>query len=221
MNRLALCLSFGLAAPSVGAEAALTATAPPASIWLDAFRNGESFGYHAVAFTQDEEGRLIADTTVRFRVKAGPIPVYRYELNGRGVWRDDGLERFVSMGRKGDASAGVRMERVAEGWRVGGTVVTAEDLVPATHWNKASLEASRMVDAETGEIVPVTVTHMGATTLEAGGRSVTAEGYAVDGAIDYLVLFDGDRWSGLEFTLDGDRFTFLPGTPRKDILLDD
>lgn len=211
----------GVSVAAAAQDDASPEAALPEPIWLDAYRNGEPFGYHEVTFSRGEDGALIANTRVRFRVKAGPIPVYRYELNGTGVWRDGELTRFNSGGRKGREAvdASIRVED--------GRVFVNEEptdleppVFPVTHWNKAAVRQDRLIDAENGDIVDITVRSMGSRELSIDGRSVKGEAFDVDGEIDYTILFQGERWVGLRFTNEDDEIIFVPGTAREDILFD-
>jgi hypothetical protein len=74
------------------------------------------------------------------------------------------------------------------------------------YWDPRILDAERLLNSQTGELVPVRVTPLGQDTLAVRGESRTADRYRISGKdLQIDVWYSDDRWVGLEALTDGGR----------------
>jgi len=131
----------------------------------------------------------------RFEVKFLAITFYRYEHLATEHWRDGCLRALAS--RTDDDG-----QRLAVDWREPGSGCQ----MSFAYWNPKILRERRLLNAQTGEIVPVSVQALGEESIAVRGRPVQAQRYRLSApqlAID-LWLDDGD-WVALESPAKGGR----------------
>jgi Family of unknown function (DUF6134) len=215
--RRAVLSLFLLASAALPAAAELSPKAwQPKSgdvISFNVLREGKPFGSHAVKFTTDANGALVATTTVSLKAGLGPVTVFRYKLDATETWlngelqkvsgnvNDDGKKRSVTATRKGDAL------------NVSGTDfkgVAPEGVVPASHWNYAQTLTGKLLSTEDGEILNVKVVNKGRETIKAGNKTIEANRYLMDSALDVDLWYDDDgRWVKLAFEARGQQIEYV------------
>jgi hypothetical protein len=186
MKRLLLLAALFFAATAVGAQT---------RDWdFRVLLDGDEIGRHRFALYDngvEREMRIEA----RFAVKFLAITFYRYEHVATERWRDGCLRALVS--RTDDDGA-----RLAVDWRDPGSGCQ----MSFAYWNPRILQQQRLLNAQTGEIVPVNVQAMGEESIQVRGRPVRAQRYRrsappleIDNWLD-----DGD-WVALESPAKGGR----------------
>jgi Family of unknown function (DUF6134) len=215
--RRAVLSLFLLASAALPAAAELSPKAwQPKSgdvISFNVLREGKPFGSHAVKFTTDANGALVATTTVSLKAGLGPVTVFRYKLDATETWlngelqkvsgnvNDDGKKRSVTATRKGDAL------------NVSGTDfkgVAPAGIVPASHWNYAQTLTGKLLSTEDGEILNVKVVNKGRETIKAGNKTIEANRYLMDSALDVDLWYDDDgRWVKLAFEARGQQIEYV------------
>lgn len=74
------------------------------------------------------------------------------------------------------------------------------------YWNPQILKARRLLNAQTGELLPVTVTPQGEETVEVRGKPVAAHRYRISGPrLQIDLWYAGARWVALEALAEGGR----------------
>lgn len=212
---LALLLGSLLALPG-----AVAATAEPAGELL--FRvllDDKDIGVHRFLVAREDERELVrieADFDVTFFA----IPVYSYDHRNRETWNNGCLERIES--RTDDNGDEFRVEGEDRGDRF---VVSTQDatieleadcVMSFAYWNRDFLSQARLLNAQTGEYLPVSVEELGTETLRLGDASMMARRYRLlnrEEEIDINVWYDAGsgRWLSLESRVGGDRvLRYLP-----------
>lgn len=215
--RRALLSLFLLASGALPAAAELSPKAwQPKSgdvISFNVLREGKPFGSHAVKFTTDANGALVATTSVSLKAGLGPVTVFRYRLDATETWlngqlqkvsgtvNDDGKKRSVTATRKGDAL------------NVSGTDfkgVAPAGIVPASHWNYAQTLTGKLLSTEDGEILSVKVVNKGREAIKVGKKTIEANRYLMDSALDVDLWYDDDgRWVKLAFEARGQQIEYV------------
>lgn len=75
------------------------------------------------------------------------------------------------------------------------------------YWNPEILQQTRLLNAQTGKLEPITITALGADNIISRGRSVDARHYRISGPKHPIDLWYGadQRWLALQSTLDNGR----------------
>jgi hypothetical protein len=185
MKRLALAILLLAAAPA-HAEA---------RAWnFRVFLDEREIGRHRFTLSgQGAERELRSEA--RFDVRVLRIPAYRYRHDALERWRGDCL---LSLSATTDDNG----EPSAVDWR--GQPGACD--MSFAYWNPRILQARRLLNAQTGEVVPVTVTAQGEETMEVRGRPVLAQRHRLTGprlAID-LWYAEGE-WVALQSEAAGGR----------------
>jgi hypothetical protein len=160
------------------------------AVYLDDKRIGEH------RFTLVERGverELVSEA--RFRVSVLGIPAYRYTHQATERWRGDCLQSLAS--RTDDDGTPYAVD-----WRS-----SSGCTMSFAYWNPRILGERALLNAQTGELEPVTVAPLGVDSIETGNGKVSAQRYRIAGrslAID-LWYAEGKDWVALETTAGDNR----------------
>jgi hypothetical protein len=174
---------------------AATAAAAETRAWnFRVFLDEREIGWHS--FTLNERGaERELRSEARFAVKLLSLTAYRYEHQATERWLDGCLRELVA--RTDDNG-----ERDAVDWR--GTGGGCD--MSFAYWNPQILQARRLLNAQTGESVPVSVGELGEQTIEVRGQSVKAQRYRLSGpGLQIDLWFAGSEWLALESAAKGGR----------------
>ncbi len=210
MRTVLLILAMLVAAPTAGAATA------PGRLEFSVTRNGEPFGTHSVVVTE-ANGELSVRNEVSLRAGVGPLTVFRFEHECTERWRAGALQAMqcetLEDGRRTELTA----SRTASGIRVtgpSGATTFPADSLPTTWWTTSVLSRNRLIDAETGEAMPITVTRRGTETLTIGGQSVRTTRYLVQGTLAMDIWYDDQgRWVRTAFTARNQRIEYRLTSP--------
>jgi len=218
MNARRAALSFlFLAASALGAAAEISPRSwqPEAGdvIRFNVLREGKPFGSHAVTFEKAADGTLVANTKVSLKAGLGPVTLFRYQLDATEKWLNGKLVEVSGKlnddGKKGTVSA----RRKGEALNVDSTVfngVAPAGTVPASHWNYAQTQTTKLISTGNGEILSVKVVNKGRETIKAGNRSIEANRYLLDSALDVDLWYDDEgRWVKLAFEARGQQIEYV------------
>lgn len=202
---------------------ALPASAEQADVQADqlTFRvllDEREIGEHRFIISPEAGGTQV-HSQARFDVRVLGIPVYRYRHENTENWGEDGClrgissrttangDRFQVDGRRDDDV--FRIETGSEPFEFDGGCVMS-----FAYWDRAFLQASRLLNSQTGEYLDVRVESLGDKQWSRNGSSVSVTGYRIvaDGtdstdATDIRVFYASDdgRWLGLESRVANDR----------------
>lgn len=156
--------------------------------------DGKEIGTHR--FTLIERGaerELVSEAS--FRVTFVGFSAYRYRHQATERWREGCLRSLASTTEDNG-------EPYKVDWRAQG-----ECVLSFAYWNPKILGEKQLLNAQTGELEPVTVTALGEDAIDTGNGKLSAQRYRIAGrklAID-LWYADGRDWVALETTAGGNR----------------
>ncbi|MGD2132907.1 MAG: DUF6134 family protein [Maricaulaceae bacterium] len=198
----------------VQADAAEPAWSPSdgEQLSFEVLRNGRPFGDHVVTFDREGEGVLV-DVDIDLRVRFGPITAFRYEHDIEERWRDGALQSLEANTLKDGERFDLAVTRSGDGLAIEGrefTGVAEDPLIPTTYWNIALIEQSRMLNSETGALLPLDVELVGQEQIVAGGETIGARRYLLRSEIDLELWYDdAGRWVKCAFTTRGSRIEYV------------
>ncbi len=170
-------------------------------------RAGKVIGFHHVDISNTADG-IVVETTIRMRVKFGPVPLFRYDHKAVEKWRAGSLYSLSSETNNNGDDDYVRLTRIANGYKIEGSGfsgVAPVSAMPSSYWNKSLVETNRLINTQTGEIIDVTVAELGRTMAP---HQRDAEQYRIVGTIALYLWYDGPKWVGSQFTIDGEELIY-------------
>jgi hypothetical protein len=172
-----------LVAPLLLAPASAMSLAPSREWRFNVTLDGAPIGYHRFALSdRGAERELLSEA--RFRVRILFIPAYRYVHDSAEVWNGDCLARIEArtddngerrIVRGATSNAGFVLANAAHDTRLDACVQTF------AYWNPSILAATHLLNPQTGEYVPVQVTHLGSESLSLRGTVQASEHYRLTG----------------------------------------
>lgn len=173
--------------------------------------DGRDIGQHEFRVVRDGAVQRV-EIDAQFDVKVLFFNAYRYRHRNVETWRDGCL---VSIEASTDDN-GTRLEVAGQvgqdGFEVdsGGEAETFDERCVRSfaYWNPTILTASRLLNAQTGELVDVVVEELGTDEVSAGKLLLPAARYRIrmdDGSIDLWYHRDSGQWLALEAPTEGGR----------------
>jgi hypothetical protein len=170
--------------------------------------DGREIGSHRYTLEPGGQGAVLhsqADFDVRFLF----VTAYRYDHEAVERWQDGCLRALDS---RTDSNGEVVAVNAVAG--SGGLAVArpqGRDVHPGcirsfAYWDRRLLESDRLLNSQTGELVPVQVTPQGQERVRVRGDERVAARYRISGPNLQIDVWyaDGD-WVGLEALTDGGR----------------
>ena len=198
-----------VAAFSLAFSGAVTAANDaPAREWnFRVYLDDNEIGYHNFSlFEEAGQKRLV--TEAEFRVKFLFITAYSYDHFNQETWQGDCLQEIRSRtdanGKKFTVHAS-RDEGVLEIEAPQGKTGVQGCVKTFAYWNPDILDEPRLLNSQTGELLPVEVTRIAKESLTVKGENTSAERYrltAKDLKLDIWYSED-NRWLALESTVKG------------------
>ena len=218
MNKLVLIASTTFIAASVPMLASARDAVPDENrIEFDVFRGNSDFGTHVLTFEENgDELRVTSDVDLRAGI--GPITVFRYRHDAVEVYRNGVLVSIESETLKDGENLRVDLDNsggqlIGRGTNADGEVLSishASILTPSSHWRGYSDDLSIILNTETGEEMPVTITEIGTEMIEVGGHSIEARHIRLEGSLTLDLWYgpDGD-WVKCQFSARGENITYI------------
>jgi Family of unknown function (DUF6134) len=212
-TRLASVVRWGalLLAACAPALAAASATTPDAAEREWNFRvllDSREVGWHRYVVRGGGEATEV-ESRAEFDVRLLFLNAYRYRHQASERWRGACLDALASRTEtNGDVDV------VAANARGGSLVVAgpagdsrhAGCVMSFAYWDPRILEATRLLNPQTGELLPVRVANRGVETVDVAGRSVAATRHQLSGPGLQIDLWYSDgRWIALEAPTPGGR----------------
>jgi Family of unknown function (DUF6134) len=195
--------SVTIAADSVHAQS--VSVSPATREWrFNVFLDRKPIGHHYFRLVGSGVKRELI-STARFSVKILFITAYRYAHDANEIWQDECLQSIDAHTNDNGTSINVRGNRGESAFNVL-TGKHSRDLATCiqtfAYWNPAILSAKQLLNPQTGEYVPVTITHVGTDTLSTQGKSQNADRYRIAGEqLQIDLWYSLDRsWLALEST---------------------
>lgn len=174
--------------------AAAAAAAVPASGRLDfsVIRENSEIGRHSIVFQQAPDG-LVVDIRTDVAVKVLFVTAYRFEHEGRELWRDGQLVRLTSRTNDDGTAHDLDVRQNGSGLDVigdGEMSHTDAGIVPASLWNEGILQGGTILNTLDGRQMTISVSDAGMETVTVGGRPVQARHYVIEGDLQRELWFD-------------------------------
>jgi hypothetical protein len=179
---------------------------------FEVFLDDKPVGFHAFRLSDAGEAREL-HSEARLRVKFLGLTVYDYAHRSEELWRDGCLQRIdartddngADFHVRGDVSNGrLRVENATGAAGLPGCVMTF------AYWNPAILRQQRLLNAQTGEYVDVSVQRLGESAPPQSGDPPAAH-YRIrsaDVAIDLWYSADHDWLALSSITPEGYRLQY-------------
>lgn len=197
---------------AVGAEAVV-----PRDLAFDVLRKGTRIGANEVGFRSTDDGGLAVTTVMDVAVKVVFATVFSYRQEARDVWRDGRLVASdIDTVEDGKRST-VRLREAAPGGRIavdgpsGAYEAEPGTMTDLCFWNEAVVRQARIVDGQTGELMPLTLKPAGLEALAVAGRQVpaTRHSFGTTRGREGSVWYDeGGRWLRAEYLTRGETLVF-------------
>jgi hypothetical protein len=171
--------------------------------------DGREIGTHRFTLTAEGNQREVITSRAQFKVRVLFFDAYSYRHEAREVW-EDGCLRSLDAATVTNG----RPENVKAEAREGSMVVVREHaseehpgcVMSFAYWNPAILATRRLLNSQTGELLPVSVLSRGAESVRVRGRNVLADRYRIDGPELHIDLwYAGQDWVALEAPAEGGR----------------
>lgn len=181
----------------------------PARAWdFRVLLDAREIGRHR--FSADSDGSATElRSDAQFAVRVLFVDAYRYSHRARERWNGDCLESLASRTETNAGREAVLGRREDDAFvvdRPGGRDVHRGCVMSFAYWNPRILEASHLLNSQTGALVPVTVARLGGDAVVVRGQRRDAQRYRISGpdlAVD-LWYADSD-WVALESHIAGGR----------------
>jgi hypothetical protein len=170
--------------------------------------DGREIGSHRYTLEPGGQGTVLrsqADFDVRFLF----VTAYRYDHEAVERWQDGCLRALDS--RTDSNGEVVAVNAVAGNDGLAVARPEGRDVHPGcirsfAYWDRQLLESDRLLNSQTGELVPVQVTSQGQERVRVRGDERVASRYRISGPNLQIDVWyaDGD-WVGLEALTDGGR----------------
>jgi hypothetical protein len=173
-------------------------------VWLD----DREIGRHEFALRPNGEASELR-SRAEFDVRVLWFDAYRYRHEALERWADGCLQSLVAStetnGERRSVNATLRGGRLVVE-RPEGREAHAGCVMTFAYWNPRILEARQLLNAQTGELVPVRIQSRGEETVTVRGRPLVARHHRITAPqLSIDLWYAGDRWVALEAPAAGGR----------------
>jgi Domain of unknown function (DUF6134) len=170
--------------------------------------DGREIGQHRYALTSAGD-ELKLRSEARFDVRVLFLSAYRYEHEAIEHWDGDCLRALSAQtddnGRRESVSAAERDGRLLV-QRAKGPDEYTGCVMSFAYWNPRILDARQLLNSQTGELLPVTVTDLGDEIVAVQGQQqLTQRHRIVAPGLQIDLWYAGERWVALEAPAAGGR----------------
>lgn len=180
--------------------------------------NDREIGVHTFAVSAGD-GKQSVSINADFNVKFLAIPIYSYDHHSNEIWNNGCLESIASV--TDDNGNKFYVDGKSNGKHFS---VTTKDnsyklknncVMTFAYWDKKFLSQKRLLNAQTGEYLPVEVSFIGTEQLPIGVEKVTAKRYKLrneEQGVNITVWYDANtnKWLSLESQVDNRVIRYLP-----------
>jgi len=185
-------------------------TPPPLSFTV--LRDGARLGTHRLSFSREGE-QLVVDIEIRFEVKLAFITLFRYAHDARETWANGRLVAFDSRTDDDGTPFRVRARATPQGLVVestGGNYTASPDTVPSSYWHKDMIRHPKVLDSQSGRMIELVATPIGAGEVPVGGRLIPARLFRLSGEISGELGYSvDDSWAKLSFGARGSQIEYV------------
>jgi hypothetical protein len=183
---------------------------------FEVFLDDKPIGFHSFRLSDSGDTRELRGEA-RFSVKLLGFTLYDYAHRNHELWRHDCLQGIDAS--TDDNGEDFHVRGVIEGEQLvlensTGNSILAGCVMTFAYWNPAILSQQRLLNAQTGEYLDVSVQQLGEKSLQLQGRAVPALHYRIiTGESDIDLWYSTDRdWLALSTSTSGGelRYRRLP-----------
>ena len=186
---------------------AATAADPAVEHWrFRAYLDNAAVGEHLISVKRSGE-RWDVDSDAHFDVTVLGVPVFRYRHHSTEQWEAGCLDTLSASTDENGRRRKVVASPDGDHLRVTASTRSPQELAGCVmtyaYWNPALLDATHLLNAQTGENQAIRITALGKDALAVHGRRVAAWRYRLNTGrhdIDLWYSLDG-QWLGLESTI--------------------
>jgi len=171
---------------------------------FDVFLDGDRIGHHSFTLANTDSGKTLT-SEARFTVRLFSIPVYRYSHDAVELWNGPCLERIEAA--TDDNGEELQLQGRASGanFIVSGTsgqATLSGCVMSFAYWDTRILQADRLLNAQNGDYIDVSVTELGTDQLQLAGAVIDTRRYRLQGEDLLIDLWysDDDEWLALQST---------------------
>ena len=142
-------------------------------IEFDIYRNNKHIGKHIFSFSRSDE-QLAVESEINFKIKKLGIVFYKYNVNGKEIYKDVELIKFNSKTNQNGKKKYVNMKLENGEYIIDGSSYKGKapkEYLLGTWWNHSIVEATAQISAVSGRIIKQKVTFLGEETIELGNKS--------------------------------------------------
>ena len=142
-------------------------------IEFDIYRNNKHIGKHIFSFKKSDE-LLAVESEINFEIKKIGIVLYKYNVNGKEIYKDVELIKFNSKTNQNGKKKYVNMKLENGEYIIDGSSYKGKapkEYLLGTWWNHSIVEATAQISAVSGRIIKQKVTFLGEETIEIGNKS--------------------------------------------------
>jgi hypothetical protein len=174
---------------------------------FEVFLDDKPIGFHSFRLSGAGDTRELRGEA-RFSVKLLGFTIYDYAHRNLELWRHDCLQRIEAS--TNDNGEDFHVRGAIEGEQLVLENSTGNSILPGcvmsfAYWNPAILSQQRLLNAQTGEYLDVSVQQLGEHALQLQGRAVPALHYRIGtGESDIDLWYSTDRdWLALSTDTSG------------------
>ena len=204
-----LSLTFAIVS-TASAETATVGNSADVREWnFRVLLDEKEIGYHRFRLQQDGASRVL-ESNARFDVRFLFITAYKYRHLNRETWNGSCLAQIEADTDANGTSVSISGERVEDRFVVddgAGVTELPECVMSFAYWNPRILEQAQLLNAQTGELVDITIEAAADDVLDVRGLDTPAKRYRLSGEdlqIDVWYSLDNE-WLALESPAKGGR----------------
>jgi hypothetical protein len=187
---------------ALGAAAIEAATQQTDRLRFEVLLDQDAIGEHVFEVSSDGSREEVS-SRASFDINFWIFTAYRYRHESQETWRDGCLQRISAQTDDNGKDYRVQGEEVDE--RLALSVNGESTALPGcvmtfAYWDRDFLAQERLLNPQTGELVPVRVQAQGNERVRLGDREVEAQRYLLStDALDLVLWYSDDHgWVGLE-----------------------
>jgi hypothetical protein len=209
MMRAPLAIATLLAAAAAVASAPAPSRPATGDEWnFRVLLDGKEVGWHRYVVRGDGAATEV-ESRAHFDVRFLMLDAYRYRHTARERWRGACLHELESRTETNGRVEAVAATARDEALLVNGPAADARlpgCVMSFAYWNPQILNATRLLNSQTGELLPVRVAHRGTERVEVAGRTLPASRHRLSAPDLQIDLWYADgRWVALEAPAPGGR----------------
>jgi hypothetical protein len=177
------------------------------TLWqFEVFLNDTKIGFHRFEVIKQQNQQLVY-SKARFDFEFLFFTAYQYEHDNFEIWQNNCLVKIESITNDNGEQYQVSGKHVNDHFLVSKTANTTElpDCVKTfSYWNPDFLNAKQLLNPQTGEYTPVTITRLPDSIVTIGGDKQMAQKYKLKGEKleIYLWYTEQAQWLALESVVD-------------------